>query len=271
MTDKHQHYETILTKAPNYKVRNFLIFGLILFLIAISLPFVSADKVSARGILIAKNILRNFLVPNWSALFDFSFKGIPYLLLETVCIALLGTLIGAFLSFPLAFLASRNITGEKVSSLFVVIITIIRTIPPFVYVIMFVQVEIGAVAGILAFAVTSIGMISKLFIESIEEIDKGVLEALDSSGSTTFQKIRYGIIPQLMSNFLSTILYRFEINVKNATILGMVGAGGVGAELLFAMSNFRWNDAATLIIGIVVLVLIIEFLSGRLREKLING
>ena len=271
MSTKHTQYEEILTKAPSNRKRTIAIVFVFVVLIAISLPFVSADKISERGITIASNILKNFLSPNWAALFDFSFKGIPYLLLETVCIALLGTLIGAALSFPLAFLASRNITGERVSSIFVVIITIIRTIPPFVYVIMFVQVEIGAVAGILAFAVTSIGMISKLFIESIEEIDKGVLEALDSSGATTFQKIRYGIIPQLMSNFLSTILYRFEINVKNATILGMVGAGGVGAELLFAMSNFRWNDAATLIIGIIILVLIIEYCSGKMREKLVNG
>lgn len=271
MSVKSNQYETMLKNAPSKRTRNLLIVGIIVLLVIVSLPFVSADKVSERGITIAKNILANFINPNWEALFDFSYKGIPYLLLETVCIALLGTLIGAALSLPLAFLASRNITGEKISSIFVVIITIIRTIPPFVYVIMFVQVEIGAVAGILAFAVTSIGMISKLFIESIEEIDKGVLEALDSSGANTFQKIRYGIIPQLMSNFLSTILYRFEINVKNATILGMVGAGGVGAELLFAMSNFRWNDAATLIIGIVILVLIIEVISGKLRDKLING
>lgn len=271
MSIKEKHYEEVLTKEPSHRKRNILIFLFIVFLIVISIPFVNADKISQRGFTIAGNILKNFLSPNWEALFDFGYKGIPYLLLETVCIALLGTLIGAALSFPLAFLASRNIMGDKVSSIFVVLITIIRTIPPFVYVIMFVQVEIGAVAGILAFAVTSIGMISKLFIESIEEIDKGVLEALDSSGATTFQKIRYGIMPQLLSNFLSTILYRFEINVKNATILGMVGAGGVGAELLFAMSNFRWNDAATLIIGIVILVLIIEFFSGKLRDRLING
>lgn len=271
MSTKQQQYEQLIEKAPSHKIRNFVIVAIILVLVALSLPFVSWDKISTRGVTIATNILKNFISPNWAALFDFSFKGIPYLLLETVCIALLGTLIGAILSFPLAFLASRNIVGEKISSIFVVFITIIRTIPPFVYVIMFVQVEIGAVAGILAFAMTSIGMISKLFIESIEELDKGVIEALDSSGATTFQKIRYGIMPQLMSNFLSTILYRFEINVKNATILGMVGAGGVGAELLFAMSNFRWNDAVTLIIGIIILVLVIEFFSGKLRDKLVNG
>lgn len=271
MSVKQNKYEELLSKAPSTKLRNWLIFGFIVALIMISIPFVNYSKLSSKGLIIASNIIKHFFNPDWAALLDFGKKGIPYLLLETVCIALLGTLIGAFLSFPLAFLASRNITGEKISSLFVVLITIIRTIPPFVYVIIFVQVEVGAVAGILAFAVTSIGMISKLFIESIEELDKGVIEALDSSGATMFQKIRYGIIPQLLSNFLSTILYRFEINVKNATILGMVGAGGIGAELMFAMSNYRWRDAATLIIGIIILVLIIEYFSGKLRDKLING
>lgn len=269
--DREKNYEQVLAKAPNHSTRNWLIVGGIGLLILISLPFINVDKISMRGVTIATNILKNFINPNWNALLDLSYKGIPYLLLETVAIALLGTIIGAVLSLPLAFLASRNITGDRLSSIFVVLITIIRTIPAFVYVIIFVQVEVGAVAGILAFAVTSIGMISKLFIEAIEQLDPGIIEALDSSGSTTFQKIRYGIMPQLLSNFLSIILYRFEINVKNATILGMVGAGGVGAELMFAMSNYRWNDAATLIIGIVILVLVIELLSGRIREKLIKG
>lgn len=264
-------YEELLLSEPSNKKRNWAIAGLIFALILISIPFVQYDSLNQKGLEIARNIVGYFFTPEFSKIFNFTGKGIPYLLLETICIALLGTLIGAAISFPLAFLASRNITGEKVSSLFVAIITVIRTIPPFVYVIIFVQVAVGARAGILAFALTSVGMISKLFIETIEDIKPGILEALDSSGANTLQKIRYGIMPQLLSNFLSTILYRFEINVKNATILGMVGAGGIGAELLFAMSNFRWQDAANYIIGIIILVLFIEFASGKLRDKLING
>lgn len=269
--NKSKTYESILAQEPKHTVRNLAIVVLILILIALSIPFLNFNTASTRGLTIAWSIVKRFFSPDWAALVSLAPKGIPYLLLETVCIALLGTVIGAILSFPLAFLASRNITGEKISSLVLFFITILRTVPAFVYVLIFVQVEIGAVAGILAFAMTSVGMISKLFIESIEALDKGVMEAMDASGSTIFQKIRYGIMPQLMSNFLSTIIYRFEINVKNATILGMVGAGGVGAELMFAMGNFRWNDAATLIIGIIILVLIIEYFSGKLREKLING
>ncbi len=267
-----QRINETLSREPNRWPKRIAIAGLVLLLIALSLPYVQFNKFSQDGLNIATKILTYFFQPQWDMLLNFtSTAGVPYLLLETMCIALLGTIIGAIISLPLAFLSSRNITGSLGSTVGVVIITIIRCIPALVYVLIFIQVETGPVAGILAFSITSVGMISKLFIEAIEELDKGILEALDSSGSTMFQKIRYGIIPQLKSNFLSTTIYRFEINVKNATILGMVGAGGIGAELIFAMNAFRWKDATTLLIGIIVLVIIIEQLSSWLRGKLING
>ncbi|MCD8574995.1 MAG: ABC transporter permease subunit [Erysipelotrichaceae bacterium] len=94
---------------------------------------------------------------------------------------------------------------------------------------------------------------------------------MDASGCNTIQKIQYGILPQLMSNFASTTIYRFEINVKYATILGMVGAGGIGAPLIFAISAYRWNDAGALLIGLIIFVLIIEMISTRIRKKLATG
>lgn len=266
-----KNYQALLAKEPKTWHKKSLIIILIGGLTILCLPFVFDMKFTKEGLQTAKNILAYFFNPDWNALFSLQKGGIPYLLFETVCIAIVGTLIGALISFPLAFLSSRNITGNFISSIGVVLITVIRTIPALVYVLIFVQVETGAVAGILAFAVTSVGMLSKLFIESIEQLNSGIVEALDSSGANTLQKIRYGIWPQLKTNFYSNILYRFEINVKNATILGMVGAGGIGAELIFATNFFRWRDAATMIIGIIVLVLVIEYLSGKLRNKLING
>ena len=129
----------------------------------------------------------------------------------------------------------------------------------------------GPFAGVLTISVSSIGMITKLYIESIEDIDKGILDALDATGATTIQKIRYGIIPQLSANFISVAIYRFEINVKNATILGLVGAGGIGFTLIAAMGAYRWTDAAACLWGIVVVVLLVEFFSTKLRHKLITG
>jgi phosphonate transport system permease protein len=114
-------------------------------------------------------------------------------------------------------------------------------------------------------------MTSKLFIEAIEDIDKGILEALDAQGATTLQKVLYGVLPQLMASFISTLMHRFEINLKNATVLGLVGAGGIGFSLISAMTAFRWQDAASALWGIIIFVLLVETLSNIIREKLIKG
>ena len=102
-------------------------------------------------------------------------------------------------------------------------------------------------------------------------MDKGVIEALDASGCTTFQKVRYGIIPQLSSNILSTIIYRLDINVKNATVLGLCAGGGIGAELIFSIGGRRWNDCGAYLLGLVILVLVLEYVSTKIRRKLATG
>ena len=211
--------------------------------------------------------------PNQTILFDFVTRdGVPVLIIETAAIAFLGTIIGALISIPFAFISARNIVPKPVASIGVAIIVIIRTFPAVIYALMFIRVTgPGAFTGVLTLSVASIGMLAKLFAEIIEDIDPGILEALDASGCNTIQKIQYGIFPQLMSNFASITIYRFEINVKYATILGMVGAGGIGAPLLFAIGAFRWSDAGALLIGLVIFVLIIEIISTRLRKKLATG
>jgi len=186
-------------------------------------------------------------------------------------IAFVGTLLGAIISIPFAFLSSRNITGKIGSFIGSMIITMIRTIPIFVWGIIFIRVQGGAFAGVLAIAVSSVGMISKLFIEAIEDIDKGILEALDSTGATTLQKIRFGVLPQLTATFLSTTIYRFEINVKNATILGMVGAGGIGFTLIDALGSFNFGIVAVCLWVIIPVVFIIEYFSTKIRTKLTTG
>lgn len=260
-------------KRPKDWILKWGVFCLIVFLIAISLPYVDYKGLTSYGQIIAQSILLNIVKPDLRLLFDFSTKeAVPYLLLETACIAFLGTLIGSFLALPFAFLSSRNIVPGWVAQLGTFFITVVRTFPPFVYGLMFIRVTgPGPFTGVLTLAVAGIGMTAKLYVEAIEDLDKGIIEALDASGCNTIQKIRYGIIPQLMSNFASTTIYRFEINVKNASILGLVGAGGIGYPLISAIGAFRWNDAGTLLFGLIVLVLIIEYLSGRLRRKLATG
>ena len=120
-------------------------------------------------------------------------------------------------------------------------------------------------------SITSIGMVSKLYLDTIEEIDDGILEAMEAAGCNTFEKIRYGVIPQLFTNFLSTTIYRFDMNLRDATVLGLVGAGGIGAPLIFAMNSYRWSEVGSILIGLIILILVIEFISSKSREKLANG
>ena len=148
----------------------------------------------------------------------------------------------------------------------------IRTVPSLVYGLMFIRVTgPGPFAGVMTLAVVSIGMISKLFIETIEDLDSGILESLDAAGSTFFQKIRYGVLPQLSSDFISILAYRFDMNLREATILGLVGAGGIGAPMIFAMSGYEWHKVGAILIGLFVLIFVIEYLSDKLRQHLLHG
>jgi phosphonate transport system permease protein len=257
---------------PKSWFRNLILFVVLTILSLWSWDVMNYQGVSANGAIIAQNILRSLFNPTWALLTNFAVDSIWYLMFETVGIAVLGTILGALLSLPLSILTARNIVGDRWSILGTTILTTIRTFPFFILGIMFVRVTgPGPFAGVFTIAVLSIGMTSKLFIEAIEDIDKGILEALDAQGATTLQKIQYGILPQLSASFISVMMHRFEINVKNATVLGLVGAGGIGFTLISAMTAFRWQDAAAALWGIILFVLIIESLSNFVREKLVKG
>ena len=197
---------------------------------------------------------------------------LPYLMLETICIAFLGTVVGAVLAIPLSFLTASNLVPKPIAFVGRMAIMAIRTVPSLVYGLMFVRVTgMGAFAGLMTMALSSIGMVSKMYIEAIEDLDVKILESLDAAGCTTFQKIRYGILPQLIPNFASTAIYRFDINLRDATVLGLVGAGGYGAPLIFAMNAYRWNEAGAILAGLIVLVLVVEYGSTKIRVKLARG
>ncbi len=259
---------------PKIAIRNTVIVVSLLVLVIWSSTIIDYGGINDQGINVIKGVMSALVHPNTTWLFslDASSTSIPVLMMETVSMAFLGTIAGAILSIPFAFFASRNITGDWGSYAGSVVVTTIRSFPVLILGLMFIKVAgPGPFAGVLTISVSSIGMITKLYIESIEDIDKGILDALDATGATTVQKIRYGIIPQLTANFISVAIYRFEINVRNATILGLVGAGGIGFTLIAAMGAYRWNDAASCLWGIVVVVLLVEFFSTRLRRKLITG
>lgn len=237
-----------------------------------SLTAVSLNDVDESGLKVASNIIRGLTHPDLDLLFNLSTQSVLYLLVETLAIAFLGTLVGSVLAIPLAFLSASNIVPKPVAWLTRLLLIFIRTIPALVYGLMFIRVTgPGPFAGVLTIGLTSIGMLAKLYVDAIEELDTRVLESMTSIGCTTFEKIRYGIVPQLLSIFLSVMIYRFDMNMREASVLGLVGAGGIGAPLIFAMRAYKWNQAGSILIGLVVFILIIELLSNKIRSKLVKG
>ncbi len=260
-------------KQPKLWLKNIaIIFVILLILLWSASALGDGNGAGEGGKQVALNIFLGIFHPDPTLLFNFTTQGVPYLLLETICIAFLGTIVGAVLAVPLAFLGASNIVPKPIALIFRVLVMAIRTIPVFVYGLMFIRVTgPGPFAGLLTMAVSSIGMLSKMFIENIEDLDKKILESLDAAGCNLFEKIRYGILPQLYADFASTLIYRFDMNLRDATVLGLVGAGGMGAPLMFAMSSYRWNQVGAILAGLIILVFIVEWISNKLRNRLARG
>lgn len=267
-----------LTVAEMYanRPRKWMLYLAIVLLIVIMVGWSASDikftGLTVTGTEVAKGVLHGVFSPDKALLFGTSDTDVPYLLLQTIAIAVLGTLIGAVLAIPFAFLASFNIMPKPVAYAVRVLILMIRTIPSIVWALMWIRVTgPGAACGVITQSICSIGMISKMYITAIEDLDTHILESLDAMGCTPFQKIRYGVIPQLTASFISTTIYRFDINLKDATTLGIVGAGGIGASLVQCLNSRRWAMVGSFVWGLMVLVLIIELVSTRIRRKLAHG
>lgn len=270
------HFEGSVEKAyqerPKDWIGNLIITVITLALLIYSCSAMESSGTTTNGAQMALNILNGIVHPDTELLFNLTTQGVPYLLLETMCIAFMGTLVGAFISIPLSFISSNNLAPKPIAYLGRILIMAIRTVPAFVYGLMFIRVTgPGPFAGLLTMSLTSVGMVSKMYIEAIEDLDTKVLESLDAEGMSVWQKIRYGICPQLMPNLASTAIYRFDINLRDATVLGLVGAGGIGAPLIFAMNSYLWHKAGSILIGLIVLVLIVEWISTKIRVKLTRG
>lgn len=267
-----------LTVAEMYanRPRKWVLYLAIVLLIVVMVGWSASDikftGLTVTGTEVAKGVLHGVFSPDKALLFGTSDTDVPYLLLQTIAIAVLGTLIGAVLAIPFAFLASFNIMPKPVAYAVRVLILMIRTIPSIVWALMWIRVTgPGAACGVITQSICSIGMISKMYITAIEDLDTHILESLDAMGCTPFQKIRYGVIPQLIASFISTTIYRFDINLKDATTLGIVGAGGIGASLVQCLNSRRWAMVGAFVWGLMVLVLIIELVSTRIRRKLAHG
>ncbi|MCO6540945.1 MAG: phosphonate ABC transporter, permease protein PhnE [Lactobacillus sp.] len=221
---------------------------------------------------VVKSICNGLIHPDWKYIYDGSGEDLTSLIVQTLAIAFLGTFISALLSIPFAFWAahtSKEIIGHPRSNSGKIVLTVIRTFPEIVLAIMFIKaVGPGSFAGVLAVSIHSIGMLGKLFSEAIENMDYRASEALISVGGNRLQVLIMATLPTIMPEFLSYTLYRFEIAVRSASILGMVGAGGIGTPLLFAIQTRNWSRMGIILIGIIIMVTMIDWISGNLRKKL---
>ncbi|MFD2616342.1 phosphonate ABC transporter, permease protein PhnE [Terrilactibacillus laevilacticus] len=212
------------------------------------------------------SLFLEMLPPDWSY---FSYVTDP--MLETIRMAIIGTTYGAIIAIPFALLSSRNVVKWPVIYYpFRFVMNLIRTIPELLLAALFVPVlGIGDNAGIMALSVFSFGVIAKLAYEAVEAIDNGPLEAMTAVGANKIQWIFYGVVPQVIASFVSYTLYCFEINVRAAAILGYVGAGGIGLYLNNTLKLFQYQRVSTIIIYTLIVVVIIDMISNKCREKLI--
>lgn len=195
------------------------------------------------------------------------------LLGETLLISYVGTLAGAVLAVLLNFFAARN-TAPQPWLLFVIrrFLEICRTVPDIVFALVFViAFGLGPMAGVLAIAIHSTGALGKLFSEIVENIDMKPVEGVRSTGAGWIACMRFAVLPQVISGFASYALLRFEINVRGASVMGFVGAGGIGQELIVSIRKFYYSDVSAILLLIIVTVFVIDISTGWIRGRLTGG
>jgi phosphonate transport system permease protein len=191
---------------------------------------------------------------------------------ETLLIAYLGTVLGVFGAFVLCFLSARNLVENR-AVVFAArrFLEFCRTVPELVFALTFVVAfGLGPLPGVLALGIHTLGALGKQFSEVVENIDMKPFEGVTATGATWAAAVRFAALPQVLSNFASYGLMRFEINVRGATIMGFVGAGGIGQDLLEAIRKFYYSDVSAMLLMIVVTVTIIDVVTGRIRHALIG-
>lgn len=188
---------------------------------------------------------------------------------ETLQIAFVGTVFGVIISLPVAWLASRTLSPiGGFRHVFKVLVSLFRTVPDMVWALLFVaSIGLGPIAGTMTIIIDTIGFCGRFFAEAIEESDKQPQEALSTAGANRFAVLTGAVIPDIMPSLINTSQFALEKAVRSSVVLGLVGAGGIGQELKVAFDLFQYRNAATIILIIFILVLVMEFLTDRLRVK----
>ena len=228
-----------------------------------------ADPVRlARGLPWILDFLRRMLPPDLAVL-PAALAGA----VKTVEIALLGTAVAALLALPLGFLSARNVAPAPVFLPARTALNFFRSVDTLVYALVFVAaVGLGPFPGVLAVVAYTTTSLAKLYSEAIEGIEPGPVDAVTATGATRLQVLRYGVLPQVLPLFISQSLYFWESNTRSATIIGAVGAGGIGLKLWEAMrTNSDWENVAYMVLLILVVVFVFDNISNFLRKRLVNA
>ena len=189
---------------------------------------------------------------------------------QTVQIALWGTFLAVFLAIPLGLAAARNIAPFWVVTPIRWLMNMLRSIPDLVMALLFiVAVGLGPLAGVLAITLNTAGVLAKLFSEAVESIDKGPVEGVRATGASRLHEIVWGVIPQVAPLWTSFALYRFESNSRSATVLGLIGAGGIGQVLFESMNAFNFRAVSAIVVIVVIAVTLIDMLSQAMRKRLL--
>jgi phosphonate transport system permease protein len=191
--------------------------------------------------------------------------------LETVQMALAGTFLALVVAFPLGFLAARNTTPHRFVYFGVrAVLNLVRTVPDLALGLLFVAaVGLGAFAGTLALAMHTATVLGKLLSESVENIDEGVVEAIRATGAGYPQVLSFAVLPQILPDLISFTLYRLETNIRAASVLGLIGAGGIGYLMNTSFRTFQYQEAAAIVLVLIALVMVVDYLSARLRKLVV--
>ena len=243
-----------------------LIIGLIIAIVVAASYNIDANPVDFVEGLPNLAIIAEELTEIEPKLFETAF----YSMFETIQMAFIGTIVGVAIALPLSMFAARNLNSKWVYAPVRVILAAIRTFPSILWAILFViMVGLGTFAGVLAIIMYTIGFVAKLQYESIETVDTDPMDAVSSIGVSKWQLVRYVVLPESAPHLLSQILYMFDYNVRQSSILGLVGAGGIGFYIINYIKFFEYGKAAVFMLVVLVAVLIIDWVSVKIRDKYI--
>lgn len=248
-----------------------LFFSVLAILLVASALSIDYSGLSSFSLSMGMDVLKGLSRPDWQYLYDGSGEDLISLLVLTIGIAFLGTTIGTLFALPFTLLSASNLwpSFPYLSKIGKFLCNVLRAFPELVFAIIFVKVVgPGPFAGVMAIGVHQIGMLGKLFTEELEGMNEALVEDVEAIGANFWQILFYVRIPALLPIYSSLALNHFEIAVRSAATLGLVGAGGIGAPLIFAIQTRSWSKVSIILLGVVVTVFMLDLMTGIIRKKL---